>query len=216
MNQIGRLFAAIALLVGIELGYSKIASMGLPIAVVFREADFVDMPLQLGPWTGEASQPDPRVVIATGAEAVVDRVYQHPSGYGVSCHVAAFTDPSQYTPHPPTLCYSGAGWKLVNTKGVPIATDADPSGRAQMLSFEREGQTAHVLFWYQLGDGIGTDRDGVRRLRWSFRGKPAWPPLIKVMLQTTIEDRDQAEARLKELAGPVLAWTQSISRAETP
>jgi hypothetical protein len=54
------------------------------------------------------------------------------------------------------------------------------------------------------------DGDGQRRAVWKLRGRKTWPPMVKVMLQTSAADADQAKELLKSLAVPAKAWVDQI------
>jgi hypothetical protein len=71
---------------------------------------------------------------------------------------------------------------------------------------ERDGKPTHLLYWYELNGVTFTTADGFRTELWKLRGRKSWPPMVKVMLQTTDPDERTAEQGLKDLAGPVRGW----------
>ena len=72
------------------------------------------------------------------------------------------------------------------------------------------GEEIQVLYWLQLGDQFFFDRGAHhvlrQRLCW---GVKKWPPLTKLMLQTSATNPEAAQARLIDLARAVYQWAGS-------
>jgi hypothetical protein len=73
-----------------------------------------------------------------------------------------------------------------------------PDVTVGVQKFERAGQQVVVVYWYQMDDRAFVDRSGWRQMRRAQLGHLEWPPLSKILLQST--DADDAEARLLEIA----------------
>src|SRR5258708_4240497 len=72
------------------------------------------LPLQLGEWTGASAEIDPKLAQAVGAISLIDRRYENDGGRHASVHLATFPTAEVTLPHPPDLCYTGAGWTILN------------------------------------------------------------------------------------------------------
>jgi EpsI family protein len=155
-----------------------------------------ELPLVIGPWTGTATELDPRIFAVVGADEQINRLYKNPAGATVTMHCATWTSLNPGMPHGPDLCYGSAGWKLAqsHTRVLPDRPDVTVG----VQKFERAGQQVVVVYWYQMDDRAFVDRSGWRRMRRAQWGHLEWPPLSKILLQST--DAEDAEARLQEIA----------------
>jgi hypothetical protein len=203
-----RLLVVTGLLAVIGVVAQVAANQMYSTEVVLPEAQLEAMPLKFGPWEGEEKSLDSRVFVSLGAAWATDRVYRNAPAPPVMVHVAAFTDPEMRTPHAPQLCYKGAGWTAAGSKDVKLpGPDGSP---VRLLTYKREGETIQVLYCYQLGQGTAVDYGGVRELRWAYLGHSTRPPLLKVMLQTDVQEPGEAEKSLRDIGGRVLAWTREL------
>ena len=203
-----RLLVAAGLIAAIGVAAHVAGNQVYSTEVVLPEAQLQAMPLQFGPWEGEKESLDARVFVSLGAAWATDRAYRIPTAPPVMVHLAAFADPEMRAPHPPQLCYVGTGWTAAGTKDVKLpGPDGSP---ARLLTFQREGETIQVLYWYQLGQGTAVDYGSVRKLRWHYLGRATRPPLLKVMLQTAVRKPGEAEKTLDDIAGRLLAWTREL------
>jgi EpsI family protein len=158
-----------------------------------------DLPVQLGEWKGEDTTTDPRLTGALQALASVDRIYRDRAGNAVYMHFVWTDDYIRI--HLPQQCYREAGWKQTDESGISIPVRGDLTIPARLLTFERDEERIRLLYWFQLGDRFFFDRRGQRLARQQLCwGRTTWPPLVKVMLQTSDADPAQAEARLRDVA----------------
>ena len=76
-----------------------------------------------------------------------------------------------------------------------------------LSTWEQKGERLLVVYWYQLGEHVLFDRwDLGMKIRWSLRGRPKWPALIKVMLQIPAPDPEEAKPVILDFAKQVAAW----------
>ena len=167
-----------------------------------------DLPHQIGPWKGEDVKADEKLIGRLEAEAEVDRLYRNADGSAISLHYLWSKDYVRV--HFPQQCYHEAGWEKVSEKTVSIPIAKDQEIPARIITFDREGEKIQVLYWLQLGDQFFFDRGAHhvlrQRLCW---GVKKWPPLTKLMLQTSATNPEAAQARLIDLARAVYQWAGS-------
>ncbi|MGA2616459.1 MAG: exosortase-associated EpsI family protein [Thermoguttaceae bacterium] len=206
-----RVYVAAAILLGINLVAYALKDRGMPTERASLEMKIQELPRQFGSWTAEDRTLDPRVFKAIGAEMAIDRRYQDTKKNIVDLHTAVFTEYGVRIPHPPEMCYGGAGFRVTDTKTLDLRQDGSAGPPVQLLTLENpQGQTIYCLYWYQIGDATFFTGDGQRKQVRSLRGRTTWPPMIKVMLQTVATTPTEAEERLKALAAPVFAWTKEF------
>ena len=87
-----------------------------------------------------------------------------------------------------------------------------------LTTWEREGERVMVVYWYQLGEHVLFGRwDLGWKVRWSLRGQPKWPALIKVMLQISAPEPEDAKTTILGFAEQVAKWeNQPEHRKDAP
>jgi EpsI family protein len=196
-NTAVRIFVVAVLAAGVYLAAIVVGGAGRPPKVRMPSRDLHELPRQLGSWTGVDQDLDRRTFNAIGAKVVVDRLYKDQRGNGVLLHTAVFDDPQEGVYHSPMNCYRSSGWNKLDEARVPL----DPSDPESILVdtsiWEREGQKILVVYWYELGEHVLYGRLDLGAVRFAMRNEREWPALVKVMLQTPM---DQSEQRPRELA----------------
>jgi EpsI family protein len=194
-----------------------------PAKVNLPDREFLlSFPRQLGPWQGEDQELDPGIFAQTGAEYYLQRVYLDDRHMEIRLHVAVFSDPDEGVYHRPYNCYRGHGWLPVSEKDLPLEVPERPDMKAHLMTWEQAGRKELVAYWYELGDRVLFDRDGMFRARIALRGQETWPALIKVMITTPgTNDPAEDEKRIGEFAQRVCQWmngTEGKSKytAESP
>jgi len=201
-----RLIATILLVASGSLGVAFIRGGAVPDKVLMPAFDLRDLPLELGRWKGEEVELDRRLFQALDAAVAIDRVYRDEENHAVMLHGAVFADHSVPAKHHPIECYPAAGYELLENKTVAIPIDDSQSVSAGLLRFQRDSANVQVLVYYQMGDKTFGTWGGGKTARRAFWGQPAWPAMVKVMLQDTAADTSASEARLTELAADVYRW----------
>jgi EpsI family protein len=170
-----------------------------------------DLPLQFDEWQGVAAELDPEVTGRMGADAWADRVYRDDQNRIVSLHAALFRDLDAGVFHSPVNCYRMAGWREVSQTETELAIPGKPSIPVRLDTWELKGERILVMYWYQLDQHIFFDRWGLLRARWEMRGEQSWPPLIKVLLQTSAADPEDAKRRIRFIAARAYEWINQPS-----
>lgn len=205
-----RLLIAAVLIALIQGGVMVIRHKREPARIREPAMKLADLPQRLGGWRGSDFAIDARLSAAIGAHSVLDRVFKDDTGAQVQLELAAFTGAEIDLPHAPQTCYMNVGWTMKQQKDVNLNLADGPPRRARILGFEQEGQRIHVMYWYQFGDAHVLDYNGLRRERARLFGQAAWPPLVKVMIQSPLADVAQAEDQLTSFAESLLAWTRKL------
>lgn len=205
-----RLALIVLAIAGIQAAVMFVRQERDPVTIRPPDVDINKLPLRLGSWTGHDEPMDERIWRVLGAEVAVNRVYREDSGGLLAMQIGVFTTNDVVLPHEPHVCYGNVGWNKSTQKDLHLRTETQGMRTARMVTFQQEGQRIHVLYWYQFGDANVVDFDGLRRERWKLFGEKTWPPLIKVMLQSTVADPARAEQQLRSFGELVLGWTKDV------
>jgi len=165
-----------------------------------------DFPAQLKGWHGEEAKLDPAIAMAVGADVIVNRIYRDTAGHTISMHTAQFTEPSVGIGHTPTVCYTSNGWRMLDKLFENVQVSNDLTIAVKVTSWEKEGEILLVGCWYQLGGHVLYERFDLGSVRWAMRGQTKWPVLIKVMLQVSATESEDAETALMAFAEQVAKW----------
>jgi len=209
MSTALRLVFVAVILVAFQGGVWAYLNVGLP-AKPYRFNHLPDeLPMQLGEWMGENCEMDSRLGERFTAEQIVNRTYRDLNGHEISLHLAVWGDFARAV-HPPKGCFRGSGLDLIKEERILITGANGESVEACLLTYGRDGQTAFVLYWFEVGQHIAHSLREIRSAQYSFRGADSWPLTMKVMLQTRVQDRQQAVQCLREVAGHVHEQTRDL------
>lgn len=151
--------------------------------------DVTTLPMKFGKWSGANIELDPNLFRQTGALSIANRSYQNEAGYRASLHIATYSTADVTLPHPPDLCYSTAGWGILKDEWQNGGGDF----RYRLMIADQNGAKTGVVYWYQLGSHVASNREELRRILQKLRleGKK-WPPLVKVLLTIpiTLSEKD--------------------------
>ena len=180
-----------------------------PPEVVVPDWSVHDLPMQLGKWHGEDTEMDPKIAAATGAFAIANRIYRDGAGRAVSMHSAMFEDPAEGVYHSPLNCYRANGWVKLNETQEDMKVFEDLTIPISVTTWEKDNQKIVVAYWYQLGQHILYGRLDLGTVRWSLRGQPQWPALIKVMLQAPMLASEDSKETLIGFGKKLSEWLNS-------
>ena len=114
--------------------------------------DIHHLPLRLDKWQGVEQQLDQDTFVHIGADVVVSRAYHDDAEQEVRMHVAVFgSKPDDGVYHAPTNCYPSSGWTLVEHSRVPVQVPGHKEQMVDLTTWERKGDTVHVVYWYRMG-----------------------------------------------------------------
>lgn len=210
-----RLAIVVGVVVAVQLLHYQVRAMLEPPDVALPDWDLEELPVELHGWTGEVSELDESLFRRIGADVVADRVYKNRQGAAVTAHTALFKDFDEaVVVHLPSRCYRAAGWEQrdVETRTLPV--EGLPDIDVEVSTWQREGRRVKVLFWYQLGKNTVLNRYDLGKARFALAGHDTWPAMVKVMLETSADQRQAADLRLLDVGGQIRQWLHEQSSVE--
>ncbi|MCE5269334.1 MAG: EpsI family protein [Planctomycetaceae bacterium] len=178
-----------------------------PPDVAMPTWSFEQLPRELGPWQGKKIKLDPLIATATGADRIVDRQYRDDAGHVIAMHTAMFKRPEVGVYHSPLNCYRSQGWQKIKESRPKLSLPNGLEIPVCLTTWQHDNERVMVVYWYQLGEHVLFGRlDLGLKVRWSLRGKPKWPALLKVMLQVPAPDVEDARTTILGFAERVAAW----------
>jgi EpsI family protein len=204
------IFSGLMAVIGLVLAAEFVSwvvkrSIALP-AVEMPSWEPTDVPRQLDTWHGKDEALDERIFVGTGADKAINRIYEDDRGHQVSLHMAIFSDFDAGVYHSPGNCYRSSGWRLIEEERVPLKTPHRPEILVSVATWEKDGEKALVVFWYELGDYTLFERFDLGKVRWAMRGRATWPPLVKVLLHAATSDPQAARPQVMEFAEQLREW----------
>jgi EpsI family protein len=193
------------------------SSMDHPPGVDMPDWTFASMPRQLGEWQGQDAELDPATANATGAklDTIVNRNYRDTMGHVISMHTAMFDNPKGGVYHSPLNCYAAHGWDKLSESSSNLQINDQLKIPVNVSYWKRKGEMKDqkiVVYWYQLGEHVIFGRwDLGIKVRWSLAGKPTWPALIKVMMEMSVADPEEAKTTILGFAEQVAKWENQPS-----
>lgn len=199
-----RIVVGLTMLVTAEICIRLTCGVLTPLPAKLPSRPLDEIPKKVAVWTAVDLPLDKDLFDHTGAAAMLDRCYSNTVGDVVAANFDIWIASEDQLPHSPELCYHSAGWQLTQQKIIPIPLSAGDH-RTRLLSFEKMGMAAHVLYCYQVGDETVLDFNELRTVRQSMRGSRKYmPAIVKMMLQSSNPDSRTAERQLVELASQLL------------
>lgn len=175
------------------------------------EESITTIPMEIGKWKGTDVDVEEKLFRGIAAHEVVSRNYTNPAfDEGITLHCADFNVFWRRVPHSPKVCYPASGWTTI--KDDPFELE-DPDGRpatAHLVTFEKDGTTIFVLYWFQFGDFVICNASELASARWEYRNEDTWPPVVKMMLHTSANRPERAVKRLKEFADELHKTTRTF------
>jgi len=77
------------------------------------------LPLQIGDWMGREVPLDEAIVRATDTDAHINRSYSRNNAF-ISLYIASGVKARDLMPHRPEVCYTGAGWTLIDKRSMEL------------------------------------------------------------------------------------------------
>jgi EpsI family protein len=124
-----------------------------------------------------------------------------------------FKSPEAGVYHSPLNCYRSQGWQLMKETRENLPISDGLIVPVSLTTWEREGERVMVVYWYQIGEHVLFGRwDLGWKVRWSLRGRPKWPALVKVMLQMSAPEVEDAKTTILGFAEQVAKWENQPER----
>ena len=204
-SMVVRIVTLIALIVAVQIGFRLVRLAMQPPEVQLPALGIESIPREFGNWQGKEEALDARTFVNTEAHSTVSRVYhQGMTGAKVSCFIALYTKFVDGLYHSPTNCYVSNNSTQLDSVKLPLRTPGRPDIMVSVSTWERKGAKVLVVYWYEIGDQILFERKDYPGVQWAMRGKKTWPPMYKVLLETTADsDVELSRSRLLEVAAYV-------------
>jgi len=178
-------------------------------------------PLQIGQYKATEATLDETIFVATQADYMRSLAMADPEGHTASLSLGIWTNFHLGIPHEPIYCYPANGWSERERRLIEIDTPGEDPIQAWLVAFERPGEEggiggetakAAVVYWGQIGKHCVLDRNGIRKVKQSFRGTDIreMPPLVKVHLHINAPTLGDAEGQATDLARIVRELTKDL------
>ncbi len=179
------MIAAIALLAGTGGGYRLLQARyaDLANAISVEPGSLSVIPIQIGEWHGVDIPMDENVIQATDTDDHVNRSYVRGRD-AVGLYVAMGVKIRDLLPHRPEVCYSGAGWNLVESQLETITLDDGTTFDCMLQQFTRgslSNERINVLHYYIVDDAYSADVSLLRKTAWRFDKGPHYSAQVHLV-----------------------------------
>lgn len=208
--------AAVAVVIIFGIAWYSSHKGGVYREIHLPQESISTIPMEIGKWKGTDVPVEEKLFRGIAAHEVVSRSYANPAGETeLTLHCAVFNTFWRRVPHSPKVCYRASGWTTIKDEAFELDDPDDPDnpdGRetARLVTFEKDGATVFVLFWFQFGDFVVCDASDLASARWQYRNEETWPPVVKMMLQISADRPERAKKQLKEFADKLHKITRTF------
>ncbi len=194
------------------------ATAGISSSVDFRKEvpparDLAAFPAVLGPWRGERSLMDPRILDALDLSDYTAMTYRNGPAPPVDFYVAYYASQRKgESIYSPETCLPGAGWVVEDARPVRVSTRSGSAGtfQAKRVVLRKFDETMIAYFWFDLAGRTATNAYQVKLFNfWNALTRQRTDgALVRVMTPVALsESEEAAERRLRRFldhAVPVL------------
>jgi len=163
-----------------------------------------EFPVQLGEWKGNDTEIQDETLEVLKARSYVNRTYLNAAGQRMDVHIAIWHDSDvSECPHPPQICYPGAGWNLQDRQKATFNVD----GREypiEFMAFEKKGLRVVTGHWFQAGENFYTNADSLEERLSLFSIRRHQFDRVKVLLQSDRPSIEAAKSGLQKFAASVI------------
>ena len=172
------------------------------------------LPLQIGDWMGREVPLDEAIVRATDTDAHINRSYsRNNASQYISLYIASGIKTRDLMPHRPEVCYTGAGWTLIDKRSMELPLSDGMKLPCNVLQFSRGTLNTNktVLLNYYIVDGqYCRDISLLRSKVWRGSGRVRYVAQIQIIASSTSNlTADSAERIISDFAAESAS---SISR----
>ena len=213
------MFAAIAaglLMLVFGLGYRVLAArLDAPVNTTpISPAALQRLPLQIGDWTGREVPLDEDIVRATDTDAHINRSYSRYNGLEfITLYIATGVKARDLMPHRPEVCYTGAGWTLMDKRSAELPLSDGTVLPCNVMQFSRGVLTLNkvvVLDYYIVDGEYCSDVSLLRSKAW--RGSGTVRYVAQVQIVTSILSNQTEDSAIKTVRAFAIESASSISR----
>ncbi len=191
------------------------ARLAAPVnTTLLSSAALERLPLQIGGWTGQEAPLDEAVVRATDTDAHISRIYsRHNTSENISLYIAYGVRTRDLMPHRPEVCYTGAGWTLIDKRSKELPLSDGMKLPCMALQFSRgtlNTKKTVVLAYYIVDEQYCRDVSLLRSKAW--RGSGTVRYVAQVQIVTSITSNLTADSATKIICDFAVESASSISR----
>jgi EpsI family protein len=172
------------------------------------------LPMQIGDWTGQNVPLEEAIVRATDTEAYINRRYlRHNALEYISLYVAYGVRARDLMPHRPEVCYTGAGWTLVDRRSMELPLSDGMKLPCSVFQFSRgtlNTKKVAVLDYYIVDGQYCRDVSLLRSKAWRGSGTVGYVAQVQIVASITANlTADSAERLVRAFA---VESASSVSR----
>jgi EpsI family protein len=147
-------------------------------------------------------------------DQIVSRAYSSPDAPPIMLVVAYGAAQSGVMKvHRPEVCYTSAGFKIVNRQILPIALQDGRSIPASTFLGERQDRKEHVLYWTRISNAFPGNLFDQRVVMFEQGLSGVIPDGVLVRLSTLCPDWALAQSALQAFAGDLVRSSSPLGRA---
>lgn len=158
------------------------------------------LPLQIESWKGKDVPLDEAIVRATDTEAHINRIYsRHNASENISLYIAYGVRARDLMPHRPEVCYTGAGWTLIDKRSMELPLSDGMELPCKTFQFSRGTLNTKktVLLNYYIVDGqYCRDVSLLRYKAWRGSGTVRYVAQVQIVASTTVNLTADSAARI--------------------
>ena len=163
-------------------------------------AALAQLPLQFENWKGKDKPLDEEIVRRTDTEAHINRVYsRRDSLENVLLYIAYGVRARDLMPHRPEVCYTGAGWALIDKRSMELPLSGEKELPCNILYFTRgvlNTQKTVLLNYYIVDGAYCRDISLLRSKAWRGSGTVRYMAQVQIATSTTVNLNTESAVKL--------------------
>jgi EpsI family protein len=187
-----------------NVAYSVLASkLATPVnTITLPPAELEKIPLQIDDWTGKEAPLAEAIVLATDTDAHLSRIYsRHNYSENISLYIAYGVRARDLMPHRPEVCYTGAGWTLIEKryKNLPLSNESEVELPCNIYMFSRGALSTKktiVLDYYIVDGQYSRDVSLLRSKAWRGSGTIRYVAQIQIVASTDVNQNTSSTEKI--------------------
>ena len=166
------------------------ARLAAPVdTITLSDESLARLPMKLGEWTGQEAPLSEEIVEATDTDAHVSRRYTRAGGLdSVWFYIAYGGRARDLMPHRPEVCYTGAGWTLIDRRTAELALSDGTELPCNVMQFSRgtlNKERVVVLNYYIVDGEYSHDVSLLRSKAWRGSGTVGYVAQVQIVAAVT-------------------------------
>ena len=183
------------------LGYRVLAArLAAPVNTTpISPAALELLPLKISDWTGRGVPLDEAIIRATDTDAHINRSYSRNNGLEfISLYIATGVKARDLMPHRPEVCYTGAGWTLIDKRSLELPLSDSTELPCNVMQFSRGTLTTKkviVLDYYIVDGQYSSDVSLLRSKAWRGSGTVRYVAQVQIVTSIPLNQTDDSATR---------------------